>query len=332
MSDSDLLTMLSEQSARLFGDLVDRELLASVESNGPPDALVAALEEFGLADALAIPAEEGGLTLLDAGTLFDQFGYHALPLPLAETILARRLLGDAGLEAPAGFLGIAGRNGEGLACGAMLAGAIAREGDKIVLRPIAAQGHPAISRQARAKLDTNAPALAEAAWPAAWPNPIALGAAIRSSQMAGAIARLLDLSVDYANTRKQFGRPIGQFQAIQQLLAQLAAEAAAARSAAASAWAAMDRGAPGIAVHVAKIRTGEAARTAAAIAHQVHGAIGVTDEHVLHYFTRRLWEWRLDFGSDGFWAARLGEALRASGADAWTFLTTNGAPRLPEPA
>jgi acyl-CoA dehydrogenase len=140
--------------------------------------------------------------------------------------------------------------------------------------------------------------------------------------MAGAIARVLALSVEYANTRRQFGQPIGRFQAVQQLLAKLAAESAAARSAADIAWAALDAGALGFAGAVAKIRAGEAARAAAAIAHQVHGAIGVTDEHILHYFTRRLWEWRLDFGSDGFWAERLGQAAREAEGGLWHFLTS----------
>ena len=150
---------------------------------------------------------------------------------------------------------------------------------------------------------------------------------LRASQIAGAIGRMLTMSVEYANLRQQFGRPIGRFQAVQQLLAKLAAEAAAAQSAADVAWAALDGGALGHAGMIAKIRTGEAARAATAIAHQVHGAIGVTDEHMLHYFTRRLWEWRLDFGSDGFWADRLGKAVRDDPADLWTFLTTRcGAP------
>ena len=66
----------------------------------------------------------------------------------------------------------------------------------------------------------------------------------------------------------------------------------------------------------AKIRVGEAATEGAGIAHQVLGAIGFTQEHTLHRFTRRLWAWRDDFGSESAWALRLGESVARKGADA----------------
>jgi acyl-CoA dehydrogenase len=69
-------------------------------------------------------------------------------------------------------------------------------------------------------------------------------------------------------------------------------------------------------VAAAKVRVGEAARDGAAIAHQVHGAIGFTEEHVLQRFSRRMLAWRDDFGSESIWAARLGSMVAAAGADA----------------
>ena len=65
----------------------------------------------------------------------------------------------------------------------------------------------------------------------------------------------------------------------------------------------------------AKIRTGEAAAEGASIAHQVHGAIGFTKEHVLHRFTLRMLSWRDDFGSESYWAERLGGMSPRRGAD-----------------
>ena len=60
----------------------------------------------------------------------------------------------------------------------------------------------------------------------------------------------------------------------------------------------------------------------AAIAHQVHGAIGFTHEHSLHFATRRLWAWREEFGADAWWAERLGQAAIAAGAAGfWPALT-----------
>src|SRR5204863_2600060 len=157
------------------------------------------------------------------------------------------------------------------------------------------------------------------------------GALVRSAQMAGAIESLLQQSVRYATERRQFGRPIGNFQAIQHNLAVLASHAAAASVAAERAFAAADSGnltraerPRALAFHVAaaKIRAGEAAGIAAGLAHQVHGAIGFTYEHSLHFATRRLWSWRAEFGGESHWSAELGRHVTARGADQlWPDLT-----------
>ena len=74
---------------------------------------------------------------------------------------------------------------------------------------------------------------------------------------------------------------------------------------------------------------GDAVDRATSIAHQVHGAIGFTYEHSLHFATRRLWAWRSEFGSDAFWAEELGGAALARGADAlWPDLTARGRERF----
>ena len=103
-------------------------------------------------------------------------------------------------------------------------------------------------------------------------------------------------------------------------LMRLAGETAAAVAAASSAADAIAR-AEGFDDHVflevasAKIRAGEAAGEGAAIGHQVHGAIGFTLEHILHRYSRRLWSWRDDFGSESVWAVKLGNLIAAKGAD-----------------
>ena len=141
------------------------------------------------------------------------------------------------------------------------------------------------------------------------------------SQMAGAMEHALELGVEHANTRVQFGRAIGKFQAVQQMLAQLASHAAAAS-------AAVDLGADGLAAGdglleaaIAKSRAGEAAGFAAAIAHQVVGAMGFTLEHALHRYTRRLWSWRDEYGNEAFWNTQLGEAaVEAGEGGAWSLI------------
>ena len=106
------------------------------------------------------------------------------------------------------------------------------------------------------------------------------------------------------------------------MLAVLAGQAAAS-SAAADAAVEASRLAPDeFAVSVAKSRVGEAAGKGAEIAHQVHGAMGYTREHNLHYSTRRLWSWRDEFGNESYWQTRLGRAVAAAGADAlWPMLS-----------
>jgi len=139
---------------------------------------------------------------------------------------------------------------------------------------------------------------------------------------AGALQAVLAMSVAYANERVAFERPIGKFQAVQQNLARLAGEAAAALTAAGSAADTLAEGnadddAVFLEVASAKIRCAEAATEGAAIAHQVFGAIGFTQEHVLHRFTLRMLAWRDDFGSESWWAAELGRRVAQSGADAF---------------
>jgi len=153
-----------------------------------------------------------------------------------------------------------------------------------------------------------------------------MGAAARSLQMAGALEAILDLAVAYANERVAFERPIAKFQAVQHNLARLAGETAVAVAAAGSAADAIANAqsfdeAVFLEVASAKIRVGEAATEGAAIAHQVLGAIGFTQEHVLHRFTRRLWAWRDDFGNESRWAVRLGNLVASKSADGlWPML------------
>lgn len=153
------------------------------------------------------------------------------------------------------------------------------------------------------------------------------GALSRAVLAAGALRRTQKLSLRYASERVQFGRAIGAFQAVQQQLAALVAETAAAE---AVVEAAVQRVAVEgfgsstgeLAVAVAAVRTAEASTTAAAIAHQVHGAMGVTQEHPLRHATTRLWSWRSEWGSQTQWAELVADrAVSASGTGLWPLLT-----------
>lgn len=153
------------------------------------------------------------------------------------------------------------------------------------------------------------------------------GALSRAALTAGALRRAQALSLRYAAERVQFGRPISAFQAVQQQLAALAAESGAASAAveaavrrvAADGFDTLDSE---LAVACAAVRTAEAGTTVAAIAHQVHGAMGVTQEHPLRHATTRLWSWRSEWGSQTHWAELAADrAITATGAGLWPLLT-----------
>jgi acyl-CoA dehydrogenase len=150
----------------------------------------------------------------------------------------------------------------------------------------------------------------------------AAGAVLRTSQIAGALERALSLTVDYVQTRVQFGRPIGKFQAIQHYLAIFAGQVAAASAAAEMAAEAFEAGLNLVAVGAAKARAGEAASLAASIAHQAHGAMGFTQDYELHRTTRRLWSWRDEFGNEAEWQRIVGRAaLHAGAGGLWPMMT-----------
>jgi alkylation response protein AidB-like acyl-CoA dehydrogenase len=150
----------------------------------------------------------------------------------------------------------------------------------------------------------------------------AFGAAMRTSQIAGAMENIVDMTVRYAQERIQFGRPISKFQAVQQNLSVLVGQAAAAVAAADMAAEAVENGFNLFAIGAAKARAGEAASIGTAIAHQVHGAIGFTQEHMLNHSTRRLWSWRDEFGSEAEWNRVVGLKAAKIGADGlWSAIT-----------
>jgi len=145
----------------------------------------------------------------------------------------------------------------------------------------------------------------------------------RSLQLAAALEQVLAWTVQYAGERVQFGRPLGRFQAIQMELAEMAGEVTAVTALTDAAVQAVERGSGFVlACAAAKVRAGAAVEVVARLAHQVHGAIGFTQEHKLHHLTRRLWAWRDEAGSELAWSRVLGAGLLADGPDGlWPALT-----------
>jgi alkylation response protein AidB-like acyl-CoA dehydrogenase len=130
-------------------------------------------------------------------------------------------------------------------------------------------------------------------------------------EMVGNIQRVLEMTVDYAKERKQFDRPIGSFQAIQHYCADMATNVDSARfSTYQAAWM-LSEGLPCTKeVAIAKAWIGEASQRVFALAHQIHGAIGVTIEHDLHYYTRRAKAAELAFGDANFYQEVVAREMR----------------------
>lgn len=142
-------------------------------------------------------------------------------------------------------------------------------------------------------------------------------ALVRSIAISGALEGALESSVRYAREREQFGRSIASFQSVQEMLAALAGETASVRAAVEAAIALTGTPAEAFGVAAAKARASEAAGIACQLAHQIHGAMGYTNEHVLGRITRRLWAWRDEDGNEREWAYRLGELVTEADHDLW---------------
>lgn len=146
-----------------------------------------------------------------------------------------------------------------------------------------------------------------------WKQRGALG---RTAQIAGAAEAALILALDHARTRQQFGRPVAAFQAVQSELARLFGEVSAvgvaSRAAARLCVQAPQHSSSRFAVAAAKAYASASAYEVAAIAHQVHGALGFTMEHRLGWFTKRLWSWRDEYGNDAYWNGVAGQLAWAA--------------------
>jgi acyl-CoA dehydrogenase len=339
--------LVAETAARIFADFADPQTVNRDPDGSWKAKLWDALNAAGLALAW-VPETLGGsgASIADGFAVLSAAGRCALAAPFAETLAAGWLLAQGGIEAPATPMTLAPCrpreritiDAEGRLNGRASSVPFAREVEHIaVLVRDGASEQIALlqSEQCRINKGRNLsgdpldtvlfervkPLRLAAAPPGLTQDSLMLmGSAIRGVEIAGALETILALSVAYANERVAFERPIGKFQAVQQNLARLAGETAAAiagAGSAADAIAGADQFDDDVFLEVvsAKIRTAEAAAEGAAIAHQVFGAIGFTQEHVLHRFTLRMLAWRDDFGNESYWANELGKRAALRGAD-----------------
>lgn len=338
--------MIAETAAKIYTDLCGRDIPHEAEAGKYPQALWDALYDNGL--PLAWVSEKNGG--FDAG--YDEvFGaiwasaQAASPVPFAETLIANWLLDRANLspaDGSASFAILGGPNGgqptadipfgnhaDQIVMFDETLGEIALfdnvEAARIAVNALSPDGatrfvfsgHLAV---ASAKTDLSQRAVE------------ALVLTVRAVQMAAAMEAALNLSIAYVSDREQFGRPLSKFQAIQQQLAVAASESAAATMAATQAASsiALHKDDPEKAWHeaaVAKVQIGHSVEAVTEPFHQVHGAMGYTQEYDLHHYTRRLWAWRDALGNEHHWSKLLGAELSKGPPDhIWKGVTTGNWP------
>jgi alkylation response protein AidB-like acyl-CoA dehydrogenase len=134
-----------------------------------------------------------------------------------------------------------------------------------------------------------------------------IATAALAAELVGGMQRTLDVTVEYAKTRKQFGKPIGMFQAVQHQCADMYLETESSRSAVYYAGWALEENSPdaATAVSIAKMYCSDAARTVGNRGIQIHGGMGFTWENDLHLYYRRAKASETAFGDATFHRERI---------------------------
>ncbi|HXO79899.1 MAG TPA: acyl-CoA dehydrogenase family protein, partial [Mycobacterium sp.] len=301
------------------------------------------LEDTGLARLTSTP--DAGAGPNELAIVLYSLARHAGAVPLAETDALAGWLGrQTGIELPDGPLTVAIADAENdgkrvtgtapavpwaRACTAALLAVTTPAGLRIgvidVVPGVLREDHN-LAGEPRDSLpfDVSVDQL-HAVDPAVGAELARRGAWSRCVQTIGVLDATAALSVSHTRQRVQFGRPLSAFQSVQQSLAGMAGEIERARAAAELAIAAaaehgFDSPHTDYAVTVAKVAVGRAVGPVTSVAHQLHGAIGVTSEHPLWLFTLRAQSWTGEYGTTASYARRLGRQV-LSAEDPWSLVT-----------
>jgi acyl-CoA dehydrogenase len=339
--------IVAETAEKIFADLADTQTINRDKQGTWKAPLWNALTEAGLPLSW-VPEDCGGsgASMAEGFSVLSAAGRFAVAVPLAETMLAGWLLAQAKISSPEGEMTVAPASprdritldADGSLSGRARGVPFAKAAKHIAVLANGSNGLSIVLVDAAkcrieaglnlggdnsdtVTFDKVAPVTTKPA-PKGFDQTklLLMGGVARSLQIAGALESLLDISVRYSNERVAFEKKISKFQAVQHNLARLAGETAAAQAAATSAADAISNAREFndevfLEAAAAKIRCSEAAEKGGAIAHQVHGAIGFTSEHILHRYSLRALAWRDDFGSESFWAVELGKLVANRGAD-----------------
>lgn len=352
---SDMLDMIIESSNRIFKDNCTKQLLDDAEDGNFAIDLWNIIAESGLS-SIALPENKGGAggDFIDAFNILKLAGKYGLPLPLAETLIAKWLgteLGFTFSNEPVTFsiqkddnisfkmtgdgYSIAGEaknvpwasaakhilllgksNEKDVIAFVPLDNAKIIKGKNLAAEPRDHVIFPNVLANGLSLQEVNCVDISE--------KSIHLLALAKSAMIAGAAEKVLALSLFYANERQQFGRSLHRFQSIQQHIAVLTGETTACLTAANSAIYALQGGQYEKEIPLAKMKLSESAGVIAMAAHQLHGAIGMTYEHMLHHLTRRLWSWRDEAGNEAYWGKKLTKLImKDKDSSLWEILTND---------
>jgi alkylation response protein AidB-like acyl-CoA dehydrogenase len=287
--------------------------------------------------ALSVPEEYGGLGLTDIDWVLmaQEVGYYGLTEPLIDTAWVGAALIAALPESAAAFKDVwLARIAHGeakLAIGHPLNPLVenAHVADLLLLHhgdEVHAVPRAQVSLIAHASLDASRRLFAvewtpsEATRLAAsdvgrtlWADALNRSVLAVAAQLSGLVTRVLDLAIDYTAERKQFGKPIGSFQAVKHLLADVAVELEFAKPALFRAAVSLANGHPQTDLHVSHARLALADTAALAARHtmQVHGAMGYTWELDLQIFMKRIWALAAVWGDKAFHLQRVADHVLA---------------------
>ena len=311
----------------LDGLAAPERVRAHTASDAPFDAaLWRAMVEQGWLGIEVPEARDGlGLGAVEVAVLCEELGRHAAPAPFVSTVLALDAFAQA---AQAGEDDWHERllAGEAIACIAWDPSApVPYAPSADVALVCADDGVYAMEVHERSRREPAMDLTRELGWlafdraaarklggAAARQRLTDRGSTFAAADLLGSAARALDMAVQYAQDRVQFGRPIGSFQAVKHRCADMLVDVEGMRSTVY--WAAWCIGAndpdASVAASTAKVWCADASKRVMASALQVHGGIGFTWEHDLHFFMKRAQLDQLAFGDASFHRARLTELLR----------------------
>lgn len=273
-----------------------------------------------------LPEDRHGLGLgyVEACVLMEQIGRHVAPAPFHQTLLAlwategtdwtERLLGSA--------IGAAawdpGRDAVLVPYAPVADVVIVGSPSRVVLHDLTSgdrpKAEPAMDQtRCVGWIPTDRPGGVEIGGPAEAAALLDRGAVATSAESLGAAERALEMAVEHAKERVQFGKPIGSFQAVKHRCADMLVDVEGMRSTTYhAAWSiAADDPDASVAASTAKVWCADAARRTMASALQVHGGIGFTWEHDLHFFLKRAQLDQVSFGDAPTHRERLAQLLRA---------------------